>query len=214
MLNASSLAQALLDSFSNVTDRDGKKPTVPPELLAYAQGIVATLQAGAAAFPTGTVKASGVPASPVIGEASSDGELTLNSSIMVNATAAAFQGGTSSLTNENQTTIGAVQDGTVLEAAGSAIQGVCTASPLSPGPLSNGAITSSSMTTLSGADIKSQVASALGYEGPDMQKFYAALADYIKANGTAAFATGNVQGAFPPGGGEMAGGSASDGVIS
>jgi hypothetical protein len=213
------LAQALFDSLSNKTDKDGNEPALTDEAKGYARGFINALKDAKSIHAPGTITGTAPP-----GGSLSNG-LALPVGTMVplvpaTMTAEIVTSGqfpladVQTITDENNAVIGIHFTGVAKTSFESgSITGTCTATAISPGILAAGEGADGKIELCDGAVLAALVTSTIGYTGPDMIPFYTALCDYVKNNAEITYASGKVTGTFSAGGGPLVAGAGLDGEI-
>ena len=213
------MVSVLLDSLSNINDKDGIPVITTSETHAYARGYITALHATTCVYDVGTVTGTGVVnGGPFTGSGSGGRIASIDSSIMTNIiiaepTYAPFSIAINLITQENAAVLNYVLANCLI--SHSSITGVDTATPTSPGILDLGAAAASvsQASGLLGSACRDAVVSALSYTGPDMLNFYTALMDYTMANLKVEFAISTIEGGFAAGGGPLLGGYGTGGLI-
>ncbi len=213
-LDANKLAQKLHDALSTTTDAEGKPTPISRQTLDKAKGVIAALKTATVAHAPGTITGTTAPGAPLENGAGSGGIITITSAPMKAITGQALPPeAIANVATENDALIAYIATGTVTFAAGK-IVGTCTNTPLNPGPLAAGAGTEGKIVGLNGAGAAAAVAAARGISGPDSEKHYTALIDYISENAEVAYPPNGVVGVCPAAGGGLEAGSGVGGVIS
>jgi hypothetical protein len=223
MLVADDLAVILYDSLSDTTDKTGAPTTSTQFTQAYAEGIVAVMQAAIVTNAPGTVIGTGEPAGTFMGS-STLGLIELDSSVMTDVILSVYQSSVkmeapdfdfspveSSITQENQAVCQYIMESGLVSFA--QLTGIDTATLLSPGTLVDGHGDNGIISGLIGSACASIVASQSGLTGPYRNAFYTALVNYIMANASATYAANNVIGDFSADGGPIQDGAGMDGTI-
>jgi hypothetical protein len=194
MLVASSLNTALAA---------GLGITATPYTLAYAEGIIASLQA--ATFSHVLVTGIAPPSGPLTAGTAVGGIMVITPGPMEAITSVQFSTSPHILT-ENAAIVTYVGTGLINFAPGT-INGACAAGAFV------GSGIGGTILGLTGSDALVAVSTALGSVGPLGLPFYNALITYILANANCSYAPGTVVGAYAfPAGGPMTG-SAAGGTI-
>jgi hypothetical protein len=119
------------------------------------------------------------------------------------------------LSSDGTASTGYLMSSGKVEFASGNINGVSTATPITPGTLTLGMGTGGEVKSLDGDAWAADVTGAQGVPSTDIAKaIYNAIADYVMANAEAMYAPGTVNGIFSPGGGPMSAGMAAGGTIS
>jgi len=211
-LDSTELTNKVLDAISQNVDGNGLPIPAPTEMQEYCSGIVAALKSAVVSHAPGTITGTTAPGAPLSNGAGSAGIIVITPAPMIAKTTKAMPDSPKIIT-ENTALIQYIGTGLVAFAAGN-ITGNCTSTPINPGPLVNGAGSAGTIMGLTGVACAGAVAAATGLAGPEMITIYTVIMDYISQNAEVSYAAGTVQGTCPAGGGPLAGGFASGGVIS
>lgn len=213
MMVRADLAYDILQALGPPVDGSGMPISVTAEMMAYADAVVTTLAAATFSHAINTVVGSAPPGGALIGGAAAAGILAgVSAATWEGILAAAFAGATT-LGAEAGASTSYIQTNAKANFGSGTITGISTATPVAPGILQNGAGSGGHLALLVGSAWASAVLAALGTPGPLASAVYTAVASYILANADLSYAVGQVQGAFPAGGGLMTAGLATGGAI-
>lgn len=211
MLDATQLAQEINKAIG-ATDKDGNKIKVTEEMKTYAKAILTLKQATTAHAP-GTVTGTTAPGSPLSGGAAMNGLLV---GFTPGPWLGIMSGGFPSapdIGKEATASVGYINGAAKINFAANNITGTCTNTPTSPGPLAAGAGNDGTIDMLDGEAWSKVVIPPTG--DPKLaSKIYKAIVKYINENAEVTYAPGSVVGTCPSGGGPLAAGAATGGVIS
>ena len=213
MLDEKELANVLHNVLGQKEDGFGNPTPTSRESQAYASGIVAALKAGSVANASGTITGTTAPGSPLVAGSGTGGVLTIDPGPMLEKTLNGFDPVGPLLSIENKAVIEYIATGLATFAPGT-VTGTCTSSNDNPGPLAAGAASGGTITGITGSGCLAAVLGATGTLGPGAPSHYNALIDYITNNAEISYSSGSVTGTCPAGGGPLAAGAASGGVIS
>lgn len=192
---------------------------VSTQLVGWGEGVVQHIQSAATvnhALVTGDTS----PGSPLSNGAAAGGIISgMDGSTMASLVqaGAGYPNVSSELDTFCQQIVSHIQTLGLVEFEAGEITGQCTSTALSPGPLTNGAGTGGEISGLDGSILADAIHSAVGYPGGTssaLVKFCTAITNYIMANAEAIYASGQVTGTCPAGGGPLQGGVAAGGTIS
>lgn len=214
-LDKAALAAEINDAIA-ATDGNGSPIPVTPEMEAYAEAVVTTLQAGLVnhAIP-GLVTGTTAPGAPLAAGAASNGLV----SVLVPATWSAAMlaaipapQAAPNLTVEATASTAYLMASCLVGFSSGSITGTCTSTPTSPGPLAAGQGMGGSISGLDGASWANAVMPPNG-DSSLSQAIYKAIVKHIQDNAQVQYAVGTVNGTCPPGGGPLALGLAAGGTI-
>jgi hypothetical protein len=215
-LVVSDLADAI-NAAMDVKDKDGNPIVTTSQMTAYAQAVIDTLIAGSVSNSTGTVLATALPVpGPVILGSASNGTMTLSSSVWSADLSSGFPTSDSGkLSSEASASVGYLTANGSISFPLNSINGLSTATPITPGTLTAGMGSGGQISGLVGEDWAGVVTGSQGLSNTDIAKnIYNAISNYIIANALVDYAVGNVNGSFAPGGGLLIAGMGSNGTIS
>jgi hypothetical protein len=216
MLSVSDLADLINEAIA-ATDKDGNPIETTAEMMAYAQAVIDTLQAGIVAHAPGTVSAIAPPVpGPITNGEATNGLMTLMPAVWTAALMAGFPTAMpAKLSSEASASTGYLMSSGKVNFASGNINGASTATPLSPGTLVAGLGTGGTIDDIEGDPWAADVTGSQGIDNTDLAKaIYGAISSYIKDNAEAAYAPGTVNGTFAPGGGPLIAGFGAGGTIS
>jgi hypothetical protein len=207
MLDPNLLADKLYKSFGHAADKDGNI-VATDEIKAYAKGLVTALQTGLITHTavTGQCVCNGgqlqngmADGGKVIGATGSVmSPITDTKGQFPKSDQAMLKGEHKGVLDEFFTKVALIS----FESGN--ITGTCGCTPVSAGPFV-GEGKNGKWKLVEGPLIMAAVVNEIGMVGPDMPKFYQALADFINDGSELSYANGNVTGSCPAGGGSLAG---------
>lgn len=210
------LAQAINQAIAS-TDAHGNPIQPTPQMKAYAQAIIDTLKAGLITNLPGSINGVGAPGGPLSNGVAVGGLVTalLPATWIADMSSGLPTANPANLAAEaNASTTYLMASSQINFAAGS-IQGVCTATPLSPGPLAAGVGTNGVLSGLDGTAWASEVTGVTPGANPTLtQTIYKAISNYLMSNSVASYPTSTVIGTFSAGGGPLIAGAGTGGTLS
>ena len=209
-LDGNDLATILHNALPKHVDSKKKPVPIPDQIKNYASGIVAALKSATVSNLPLTINGVTAPGQPLSLGAGIGGVMVISPTPMINLTK--LKQPAPMYVAENTAIIGYIATGLVTFSPGS-ITGQCTNTAVSPGPLENGAGKNGKIIGLTGVGAVAAVAAALGKIGPEAQKYYSALINYILATATVTYAQGSVEGVCPTAGGPLGLGAAVGGTV-
>lgn len=201
-LSASALA-------SKIQSVNGTLPPIPFELLSYCRGVLAMVRASSVSLPL--VNGTTAPGAPLSLGESSGGLITATPGPWIGES-----GSLGPLAIQEHTAVTTYFSTGLVGFLPGTVTGQCTNTPTSPGPLVAGAATGGRISGLSGIGCSQAVFSAMGGQlfGPDSQRIYSAIMEYLQFTAKVTFSAGTINGTCPPGGGPLALGVGTGGSIS
>lgn len=192
------------------------------QLLGWATGVIDEIQNVAVVTNvsgiTGTCLASGpAPLSSGIGTGGVISAMTGSSMATKVKNAAGYPFVSTQLTDFCTGIVNHIQSLGTMEFASGGITGTCTNTLVVAGPLTSGAGINGTISGLNGPVLALDIHNAVGYPGSVSTKlveFCTAFTDYIMSDGVGAYASGQVTGTCPAGGGPLEDGAGVSGTIS
>lgn len=190
------------------------------ELTGWATGVIGEITSNARVNnASGTITGSCPPGGSLSGGAGVDGLISsMSSSDMASrvVAAATYPFISARLQTYCDQIVSHIQTFGIVTFASGDITGSCTNTPLSPGSLAGGAGMNGMISGLDGTVLANAIHSAVGYPGTTsvrLTEFSTAIVTYIMNNAQVSYASGNVTGTCPAGGGSLSGGTGVNGTI-
>jgi hypothetical protein len=167
---------------------------------------------------SGTITGTCPPSSPLSSGAGTGGLISgLSGSRLASAvaTAAGYGSVSSELSAFGAQIVAHIQTSGIVTFTSGEITGTCTNTPISPGPLADGAGSGGKISGLSGSMLATLIQGAAGYPSVSAQltNFCTAIVNYIMTNASVTYASGDVEGVCPTGGGSLSAGTGVNGTI-
>lgn len=213
-LNSTDMAQRIHDDM-------GFPGSVSSQLVGWASAVIDELTSGSVANASGTITGTCPAAGGSLTSGAGTGGVITGLDGPTLATAIASNAGypstTSELTQFSDAIVAHLMTGTASFSSGN-VTGTCTNTPSSAGILTNGLGLNGTIVGLSGSALASTIHSAVysAFAGPSAKliEFCTAFTDFIMDNAEIDYASGNVTGACPAGGGALSAGTGILGTIS